>query len=149
MLLLLIKLTKSLFAVSLSHTQVHVCWCCRLEFLGDAVLDYVITRHLYEDSDKYSPGVLTDLRSALVNNNIFAALAVKWDMHKFFKAISPSLFAVMEKFVSRQKEKEDEIDDEEDQVNNYMFNSCVWYGEVFRIGSFIRCIKMQVLNNDY
>ena len=86
------------------------------------MLDYVITRHLYEDSDKYSPGVLTDLRSALVNNNIFAALAVKWDMHKFFKAISPSLFAVMEKFVSRQKEKEDEIDDEEDQVNNYMFN---------------------------
>lgn len=89
----------------------------RLEFLGDAVLDYVITRHLYEDSDKYSPGVLTDLRSALVNNNIFAALAVKWDFHKYFKAISPSLFHVIEKFVSRQKEKEDEIDDENDETD--------------------------------
>lgn len=89
----------------------------RLEFLGDAVLDYVITRHLYEDSDKYSPGVLTDLRSALVNNNIFAALAVKWDFHKYFKAISPSLFFVIEKFVCRQKEKEDEIDDENDEAD--------------------------------
>lgn len=79
---------------------------------------------MYEDSDKYSPGVLTDLRSALVNNNIFAALAVKWDFHKYFKAISPSLFHVIEKFVSRQKEKEDEIDDENDEV-------CFVYGYVF------------------
>ncbi|XP_071160069.1 endoribonuclease Dicer-like [Mytilus edulis] len=87
----------------------------RLEFLGDAILDYVITRHLYEDACKYSPGVLTDLRSALVNNNIFAALAVKWDFHKFFKAISPPLFNVIEKFVTRQKEREDEIDLEDEE----------------------------------
>ena len=94
---------------------------CRLEFLGDAVLDYVITRHLYEDSDKYTPGVLTDLRSALVNNNIFAALAVKWDFHKYFKAISPSLFYVIEKFVARQKEKEDEIDLDDKEVSDQTF----------------------------
>lgn len=78
----------------------------------------MITRHLYEDSCKYSPGVLTDLRSALVNNNIFAALAVKWDFHKYFKAISPSLFHVIDKFVSRQKEREDEIDlDSDNEVS--------------------------------
>ena len=81
----------------------------RLEFLGDAILDYVITRHLFEDVKKHSPGILTDLRSALVNNNIFAALAVKWEFHKYFKAISPQLFNVIEKFVARQKEKHDEI----------------------------------------
>nr|QOW64961.1 hypothetical protein [Lymnaea stagnalis] len=87
----------------------------RVEFLGDAILDYVITRHLYEDSQKYSPGILTDLRSALVNNNIFAALAVKWGFHKYFKAISPSLFQVIDKFVKRQKEKkEDDIDIDEE-----------------------------------
>ena len=94
-------------------------FCFRLEFLGDAILDYVITRHLYEDSDKYSPGVLTDLRSALVNNNIFAALAVKWNFHKYFKAISPVLFSVIEKFVARQKDKEDEIDLEDDEVTRF------------------------------
>ncbi|XP_064622182.1 endoribonuclease Dicer-like isoform X2 [Lineus longissimus] len=89
----------------------------RLEFLGDAILDYVITRHLFEDSKKHSPGVLTDLRSALVNNNIFAALAVKWDFHKFFKAVSPHLFHVIQKFVEWQKDKKnDEINlDEEFQ----------------------------------
>ena len=82
---------------------------CRLEFLGDAILDYVITRHLFEDSKKHSSGVLTDLRSALVNNNIFAALAVKWNFHKYFLALSPQLFLVMDKFVSWQKEQNDEI----------------------------------------
>uniref|UniRef100_A0A915PWG8 Uncharacterized protein n=1 Tax=Setaria digitata TaxID=48799 RepID=A0A915PWG8_9BILA len=56
----------------------------RLEFLGDAVLDYVITRFLFEHSSHYSPGVLTDLRSALVNNTIFASLAVKYSFHKMY-----------------------------------------------------------------
>uniref|UniRef100_A0A8R1IC10 DRBM domain-containing protein n=2 Tax=Caenorhabditis japonica TaxID=281687 RepID=A0A8R1IC10_CAEJA len=54
----------------------------RLEFLGDAVLDYMITRYLFEDVRQYSPGVLTDLRSALVNNTIFASLAVKYEFQK-------------------------------------------------------------------
>lgn len=61
-------------------------------------------------------GILTDLRSALVNNNIFAALAVKWDFHKYFKAVSPQLFTVIDKFVAWQKDKHDEINlDEEVQ----------------------------------
>ncbi|XP_062617556.1 endoribonuclease Dicer-like [Saccostrea cucullata] len=110
---------KSYLLQAFTHASYHyntVTDCYqRLEFLGDAILDYVITRHLYEDSCKYSPGVLTDLRSALVNNNIFAALAVKWDFHKYFKAISPPLFGVMEKFVARQKEREDEIDLSDDE----------------------------------
>ena len=33
-------------------------------------------------------------RSALVNNNIFAALAVRYDYHKYFKALSVGLFQV-------------------------------------------------------
>jgi endoribonuclease Dicer len=63
----------------------------RLEFLGDAVLDYLVTRFLYEDPRKHSPGTLTDLRSALVNNTIFATLAVKFQFHKYFKHFSPGL----------------------------------------------------------
>uniref|UniRef100_A0A8C4R0U4 ribonuclease III n=1 Tax=Eptatretus burgeri TaxID=7764 RepID=A0A8C4R0U4_EPTBU len=77
----------------------------RLEFLGDAILDYLITKHLYEDPRQHSPGVLTDLRSALVNNTIFASLAVKHHFHKYFKAISPELFHVIDDFVDFQSEK--------------------------------------------
>uniref|UniRef100_A0A8C7SV10 ribonuclease III n=1 Tax=Oncorhynchus mykiss TaxID=8022 RepID=A0A8C7SV10_ONCMY len=79
----------------------------RLEFLGDAILDYLITKHLYEDPRQHSPGVLTDLRSALVNNTIFASLAVQYDYHKYFKAVSPELFHVIDDFVQFQLEKKE------------------------------------------
>ena len=67
-------------------------------------------------------GILTDLRSALVNNNIFAALAVKCNFHKFFKALSPQLFLVIDKFVSRQKENNDEINMDEEVRGHVIFN---------------------------
>lgn len=76
----------------------------RLEFLGDAVLDYLITRHLYEDPRMHSPGALTDLRSALVNNTIFASLAVRNEFHKYFKHLSPGLHEVVERFIRLQEE---------------------------------------------
>ena len=76
----------------------------RLEFLGDAVLDYLITRHLYQDRRLHSPGALTDLRSALVNNTIFACLAVRHQFHKFFKHLSPGLQNVCDRFVRIQAE---------------------------------------------
>ncbi|KEH20231.1 endoribonuclease dicer-like protein [Medicago truncatula] len=40
----------------------------RLEYLGDSVLDYLITTHLYNEYPGMTPGQLTDMRSASVNN---------------------------------------------------------------------------------
>ncbi|GJW57064.1 endoribonuclease Dicer homolog 2-like protein [Tanacetum coccineum] len=54
----------------------------RLEFLGDAVLDYLITVHMYNKYPGMSPGMLTDLRSASVNNDCYAQSAVKVELHK-------------------------------------------------------------------
>lgn len=53
----------------------------RLEFLGDSVLDILITRHLYEKYTDIDPGELTDLRSASVNNETFARAAVRHKLH--------------------------------------------------------------------
>ena len=54
-------------------------------------MDYVITRHLYEDKQRWqSPGELIDMRSSLVNNNIFAYLAVKYECYKYFRYSSPA-----------------------------------------------------------
>ncbi|KAI4495974.1 hypothetical protein M0802_008189 [Mischocyttarus mexicanus] len=84
----------------------------RLEFLGDAVLDYLITRHLYEDSRQHSPGALTDLRSALVNNTIFASLAVRCGFHKYFRHLSPGLNIVINRFVRIQEANGHSISEE-------------------------------------
>ena len=56
----------------------------RLEFLGDSVLDYLVTRYYYEINASYTPADLTDLRSATVNNATFAAIAVRNNFHEYF-----------------------------------------------------------------
>ncbi|XVF02332.1 hypothetical protein REPUB_Repub04eG0166500 [Reevesia pubescens] len=64
----------------------------RLEFLGDSVLDYLITLHLYNKYPGISPGLLTDLRSASVNNNCYALSAVKAGLHKHILQSSQKLY---------------------------------------------------------
>lgn len=54
----------------------------RLEFLGDSVLDYLITYYMYTRYPGMSPGQLTDLRSSAVNNDCYALAAVKVGLHK-------------------------------------------------------------------
>ena len=72
----------------------------RLEFLGDAILDFLVTLHIFNKCEsELQPGDLTDLRSALVNNNIFAVIAVENDYHKYLKEYSPELFNAIRHFV--------------------------------------------------
>lgn len=47
----------------------------RLEFLGDAVLELIITRQLFEDYPKKPEGELTDLRSSIVKGKNLAVVA--------------------------------------------------------------------------
>ncbi|XP_046601014.1 endoribonuclease Dicer isoform X4 [Neodiprion lecontei] len=84
----------------------------RLEFLGDAILDFLITAYIFENFDNLSPGQLTDLRSALVNNIIFACLAVRYGLHTYLLAYSPLLIDMVDKFVAFQEQREHAIDDE-------------------------------------
>lgn len=78
----------------------------QLEFLGDALLDFFVTRHLYLNYRNISPGNVTDLRSAVVNNYNFAVLAVKLGFAKHLKSLSPPLFHIVNKFIVKLKELE-------------------------------------------
>ena len=78
----------------------------QLEFLGDALLDFLVTHHLYMYHRHMSPGDLTDLRSAVVNNFSFAALSVKLGFAKHLQSLSPPLFSIVNRFVEKLKEKE-------------------------------------------
>lgn len=63
----------------------------RLEYLGDAVLDYLITEHLFQTYPGLSPGLLTDLRSASVNNVCYSRCAVRAGLHKHILHASQEL----------------------------------------------------------
>lgn len=55
----------------------------RLEFLGDAVLELIVTDFLYKKYPQYTEGELTALRSALVNAVIISEIAGDIGMNDF------------------------------------------------------------------
>ena len=67
-------------------------WYKRLEFLGDAVLDYLVTRYIYFSKTHFKPGEISGLKSALVNNSSFAQMAVSEKLHTYLLHSSPALF---------------------------------------------------------
>ncbi len=60
----------------LSHNE-------RLEFLGDAVLELIVTNFLYKKYPTYTEGELTALRSALVNAVIISEVATSIGMNDY------------------------------------------------------------------
>ncbi|KAF8089861.1 hypothetical protein N665_0495s0010 [Sinapis alba] len=95
---------KSLLVEALTHgsymiPEIPRCYQ-RLEFLGDSVLDYLITKHLYSENPSLSPGLLTDMRSASVNNECYAQVAVKSNLHKHVLHASHDLHKHISRTVS-------------------------------------------------
>lgn len=82
------------------------------------MIDYVVTRYLYEGPYKFNPGQLTDLRSSLVNNTFFASLVVKNKLHKFLRHLNPGLFSAIGRFVASQ-EQDNSCQEEEDTADSW------------------------------
>ncbi len=77
-------LAEALTHPSLGHeTQRHHFDNQRLEFLGDAVLQLVITEHLYSIFPREAEGRLTKLRSRLVSREALRAHALRLELGQF------------------------------------------------------------------
>ena len=55
----------------------------RLEFLGDAVIELIVTEHLYKDNPDKPEGDLTNWRAALVNAKMMTKVAEKLGFNDF------------------------------------------------------------------
>ncbi len=55
----------------------------RLEFLGDAVLELVVTEHLFHNYPEKPEGDLTNWRAALVNTKMIASVAKRLGLGKY------------------------------------------------------------------
>ncbi|KAH9947264.1 hypothetical protein B0H21DRAFT_345297 [Amylocystis lapponica] len=87
---------RYLLAQALTHASVkgpNVCSYDRLEFLGDAILDYLVVRNIFQQHPHLSPGGLTLLKSAMVSNHALAALCVHIGLHKHVQHVSSDLAA--------------------------------------------------------
>ncbi|XP_031624659.1 endoribonuclease Dicer-like [Contarinia nasturtii] len=83
----------------------------QLEFLGDAVLDFLVTAYIFERCPHMDPGKLTDLRSALVNNVTLACLCVRYNIHVHILSQSPVLTESINRFVDFQQKHNFEVAD--------------------------------------
>jgi len=54
----------------------------RLEFLGDAILDYYVVKHFYKVHPEANSGDLTVMKSAVVNNHVLSLICVKNEFDK-------------------------------------------------------------------
>ncbi|CDM69053.1 Ribonuclease 3 [Clostridium bornimense] len=79
--LLLEAITHSSYA----KPKIKVEYNERLEFLGDAVLQVVISDYLYNKYKEKKEGELSKLRSLIVCENSLYKIATKWDLGKFIR----------------------------------------------------------------
>lgn len=83
----------------------------QLEFLGDAVLDFLISAYIFERCPEMDPGKLTDLRSALVNNVTLACLCVRYNIHLYILAQNAALTESIARFTEFQAKHKHEVTD--------------------------------------
>ncbi|KAL5527188.1 hypothetical protein ACEPAG_5979 [Sanghuangporus baumii] len=63
----------------------------RLEFIGDAILDFLVIRHIFDRDITLSPGALTFLKGAMVSNAALAAVCIWSGLHEHLLFESASL----------------------------------------------------------
>ncbi|CAG8634049.1 16813_t:CDS:2 [Funneliformis mosseae] len=72
----------------------------RLEFLGDAILDFMTVKYLFEKYPNGTPGMITDLKDASVNNQFLGAVCEVIGLQRHIIHFSPKLMAGMTDFVN-------------------------------------------------
>lgn len=98
----------------------------RFEFLGDAILDFLIVQHLYKKYSQQPPGVLTLLKSAMVANSPLAAVCVETGLYKYLNQKSQQMQAIINTYITTlQKAKQEEYEAADDDLRDrgqYWFN---------------------------
>ena len=69
----------------LNETRDHMESNERLEFLGDSILSFIISNHLYKTYPEFNEGILTNLRSLVVNTKSLAEAARILDFGSLLK----------------------------------------------------------------
>ncbi|KAG9317557.1 hypothetical protein JVU11DRAFT_1764 [Chiua virens] len=113
-----------LLAQALTHSSVEGCNATcyeRLEFLGDAILDFLTVRYIFSREDHLSPGAMTMLKGAMVSNSTLAALCVTCGLHKHLHFDSYALATAIETYVHQLEAKrlEAEVAAEDNQPRQH------------------------------
>ncbi|KAI9264913.1 hypothetical protein BDA99DRAFT_536411 [Phascolomyces articulosus] len=70
----------------------------RLEFLGDAILDFLVIRYLFNTYPDADPGLITDLKDSCVNNHVLGIICVRNQLHTQIIHYSGRLVKAIDEF---------------------------------------------------
>ncbi|KAJ2742634.1 Dicer-like protein 1 [Coemansia sp. BCRC 34301] len=95
---------RSLLAEAMTHcssTDLHANSYQRLEFLGDAVLDYFITRRYHDYQPKLRPHRITLVKHVACSNDLFGLIMTCHGLHRFVRHSSTALAVGMRDYELR------------------------------------------------
>ncbi|KAL1922179.1 uncharacterized protein VTP21DRAFT_9718 [Calcarisporiella thermophila] len=76
----------------------------RLEFLGDAVLDFLVVKHVFTKYPTATPALLTNTKGTMVSNKVLAAICVQMGLDKHIIHYSVKLGVAMTKYSAKMEE---------------------------------------------
>ncbi|KAF9263493.1 ribonuclease III, partial [Marasmius fiardii PR-910] len=80
----------------------------KLEFIGDAILEFMVVRHVFDRNPQSTPGALTMLKGTMVSNSTLAAVAVRSGLYRYLRFESSPLLNGIQAYVSALQKKESE-----------------------------------------
>ncbi|ORX55708.1 hypothetical protein DM01DRAFT_1335102 [Hesseltinella vesiculosa] len=89
----------------------------RLEFLGDAILDFLVIRYLFKTYPGAKPGLLTDLKDSCVNNRILGIICFENNLHRHIIHYSTAMIRDIE---AQQREVQAIKDRGEDKAEYWL-----------------------------
>ena len=88
---------ESLLRLSLTHSSFGEENYERLEFLGDALLDFAVGEYVYRHYPDKAEGELTKMRARMVSNAVLYRLFDRWELVKHVRSTNLSLSKLSEK----------------------------------------------------
>ncbi|KAF9961709.1 Dicer-like protein 1 [Mortierella alpina] len=95
-----------------SHIRTDATCYQRLEFLGDAVLDFQVIRYYYSKYSDAPPGAITLIKDASVNNGILGAISIDWGLQKYLEHYSPTLIGAIARAIVTVESKKEQAGEE-------------------------------------
>ncbi|CAN8072049.1 unnamed protein product [Agarophyton chilense] len=83
----------------------------RYEYLGDALIGFLLLSHFFNEYPDFSPGELTSLRGPALSNDLFARVIVSTGIHRRFWYDCAPLGREIEKFANLVANEEDDDED--------------------------------------
>lgn len=76
---------KKILKLALTHRSASNKHNERLEFLGDSILNYVISNALYKKFPKINEGEMSRMRASLVRGNTLSEIALEFNLSKYLR----------------------------------------------------------------